>query len=332
LVVGQALAPGHQRYRRPPACPGTLEVMATRLGREVGELYEQPLADFVRARNALAARLKKAGRAAEGEEVKRIPKPTIVVWAINQVARSAPDDVSRFVDAVADLQRVHLAEAGRVSQARENERQARQRVLDRARDVLVGAGGAPSPTIVSRLSTTLLGAAAQPQLRSDLRSGRLQRELQPSGFELLEGAAKPPPLSAPGPRKAPDRPRRAPRSPTRPPTDAVPPRRPAQAAASAAYRKARREKEARREQEARARQAARVAEREARDRSRRAQRLERAAAAHDRAAAAAERGALKLRQRLDALEGQAAQRRQAADQARQEALRLRDDTEEGRSA
>ena len=59
---------------------------ASTLDPEIARLYAVPLAEFTPARNALAARLRKAGQADEAEAVKALRKPTPPVWAINQAA------------------------------------------------------------------------------------------------------------------------------------------------------------------------------------------------------------------------------------------------------
>jgi hypothetical protein len=51
------------------------------LDSRVDELYQLPLDEFTAARNALAKSLK----GEEAESVKRLQKPTIVPWAVNQL-------------------------------------------------------------------------------------------------------------------------------------------------------------------------------------------------------------------------------------------------------
>jgi len=44
---------------------------------EIDELFKLPLTEFTVARNALAARLKKAGNRNEAEQMKALSKPTL---------------------------------------------------------------------------------------------------------------------------------------------------------------------------------------------------------------------------------------------------------------
>src|SRR5215510_13167049 len=52
---------------------------------ELDALFKVPLTEFTVARNALAARLKKAGNRDEAERVKALSRPTLSAWAVNQL-------------------------------------------------------------------------------------------------------------------------------------------------------------------------------------------------------------------------------------------------------
>ena len=56
-------------------------------------LYAVPPEEFVAVRNALAKELVQAGNRKTAEEVKSLRKPTVVVWALNRVARDHRDGV-----------------------------------------------------------------------------------------------------------------------------------------------------------------------------------------------------------------------------------------------
>ena len=57
---------------------------------EVDELYGLDPGEFVAARNALAKQIKAGGDKARGAEVAKLPRPSIVAWALNQAARRDP--------------------------------------------------------------------------------------------------------------------------------------------------------------------------------------------------------------------------------------------------
>src|SRR6266508_4779168 len=66
---------------------------------ELDELYGLPPSEFIPARNDLARRLKQAGQSAISARVKELRKPTIPIWAVNQLARRQPKDVEALLEA-----------------------------------------------------------------------------------------------------------------------------------------------------------------------------------------------------------------------------------------
>ena len=51
----------------------------------VDPLFKLPLEEFTAARNALAAKLKKAGHSQQAEEIRALAKPPVSTWAVNQL-------------------------------------------------------------------------------------------------------------------------------------------------------------------------------------------------------------------------------------------------------
>jgi hypothetical protein len=52
---------------------------------DVDALFQLPLPEFTAARNALASRLRKSGRAGDAETVKGLQKPPVSAWTVNQL-------------------------------------------------------------------------------------------------------------------------------------------------------------------------------------------------------------------------------------------------------
>jgi hypothetical protein len=234
---------------------------------ERDRLYGLPLAEFIRARNRLAARLRKAGRADDAAEIVRLRKPGAPLWAINQVARRDPGAVARLIEATDALRRAQLGRAARddLGPRATAQRAALDRLVDHAASLLhPGGPDAPAATR-ARLSATALGAAADPRAHEDLRRGRLARELSAPGFEVFAGAR---PAAPPAP------PSRGFRADTRS-------RRDAEARVRAADR------------------AVRAVRMEARTLDARADRLARTASGAERAASAARQAAEQARQAAD---------------------------------
>jgi hypothetical protein len=264
--------------------------MAERPAPATDELYTVSPADFVTARNRLAADLQRAGRHEDAAAIKRLRKPSPAVWAINQVARRDPAAMTRFVESVDRLRRAHFTEPGRLAQATEEQRAALEALLQQALAGLADAGLPTAATTASRISATLLGTAADPAARAELRHGRLTEERQAPGFEALEGTVAAPTRTA----------RR----------QMGPSPRPAQSA----------EAQQRVDQLT---EAVRIAESDARDRRRRAEESKALAAQLRGAAKNAANAVEDLRQRLHEAEQQARDARRATEEAGRAAERAR---------
>ena len=65
---------------------------------DLDHLFQLPLSEFTAARNALAAKLKKAGRAEESERVKRLLKPPASAWTVNQLYWRHGKELSALMD------------------------------------------------------------------------------------------------------------------------------------------------------------------------------------------------------------------------------------------
>ena len=73
--------------------------MKLELNDEVDELFKLPLAEFIGARNALAARLKQSGRANDANLVKTLAKPSVSAWTVNQLYWNHRDAFDRLLAA-----------------------------------------------------------------------------------------------------------------------------------------------------------------------------------------------------------------------------------------
>ena len=65
---------------------------------DLDHLFQLPLGEFTAARNALASKLKKAGRAEEAEKVKRLLKPPASAWTVNQLYWRHGKELSALMD------------------------------------------------------------------------------------------------------------------------------------------------------------------------------------------------------------------------------------------
>lgn len=160
----------------------------------LAELLRVPPGEFVRARDALAARLRKAGQSSAAAEVKALRAPTVPVWVVNRLALEEPQRIEQLIDAAERVRAAQLgrrAEGGGLSAANAAYRDSIAGLLERGHQVLEGAGIRMLPRLRSRVETTLTAAVASPEARKALRAGRIERELSAQGFDVF-GTAVPP--------------------------------------------------------------------------------------------------------------------------------------------
>ena len=159
---------------------------------ELDGLYALPLEQFTKARNDLAARLRKAHQDDVADMVRALKKPSTVAWAANRLARDQPKQVDALLQAaerLRDAQQRSLAGEAKldeVGEASSAEREAVRALLASARTALGERATAP---LLERLSQTLRAAAIDETGRDLLQRGRLTEELKAAGFGPLEAVA-----------------------------------------------------------------------------------------------------------------------------------------------
>lgn len=151
-----------------------------RIDTEIDRLYQLPPDEFTPARNALA---KTAGT--DAADVRRLSKPPIAAWAVNQVYWKRRDIYEALIDASTELRKIHAAIlGGRRADLREASK-AHEDTLDaalKAALAILQEEGHPATDVTRQALLTTLRA-----LPSGDAPGRLTRTLQPGGFEMLAG-------------------------------------------------------------------------------------------------------------------------------------------------
>jgi hypothetical protein len=159
------------------------------LDAELDALYALPPAEFTAARNDLARRLKQAGQDDASDVVKSLRKPTVPLWAVNQLARRNPEGVEALLgtsDRLRSAQEAALrgGESAALREATSAERGTLKELTQQADELLREAGHTASG---DRVAATLRAAALTPEGQKLLRQGRLTEELQSSGFDAFAG-------------------------------------------------------------------------------------------------------------------------------------------------
>jgi hypothetical protein len=159
------------------------------LDRDLDALFQLPLAEFTAARNALAARLRKEGRAEESERVKGTPKPSISAWTVNQLFWRHRADVEALLAAGERFRTAQAAQlAGRSADLRallNERRETLATLMKQAGDILTDAGHNASPDLTRRIMTTLEALVTYCDTSGVPRPGRLTDDIDPPGFEAL---------------------------------------------------------------------------------------------------------------------------------------------------
>lgn len=166
------------------------------------QLYELEPRHFVAARDRLARELRAAGERQAAAAVKGLRRPTVVAWALNQVARAHPEEVAELIDAGAAVGRAQAQALGGGASAelRAASRRRREVASTLARAVADLAGAAHHDEAVA----TLDAASFDPEVAELLRRGRLTRELPPpSGFGMADMPDPREPATAPTPPRPP---------------------------------------------------------------------------------------------------------------------------------
>jgi hypothetical protein len=158
--------------------------------RALERLYAVPPKDFTRARNSLAAELRKARDTDAASTIARLRRPSATLWAVNQLAHHASASLQRFLEAVDRLRRTQLSDPRGAMEAMRAERAQLEALVARAEQALSEAGYSPSAEARRRIGDTLLGAAADRRHAEALLHGRLTEELQAPGFDALTGGTR----------------------------------------------------------------------------------------------------------------------------------------------
>jgi hypothetical protein len=156
---------------------------------DVDALFKLPLAEFTGARNDLAARLKREGRANDSNLVKALAKPSISAWAVNQLHwnhREAFDRLlstsQRFRQSQASHTAAGMADLRGSLEARG---EALSQLSDLATVLLREAGHNPTPDTIHRITTTLEALSAHATLSGGPTPGRLSEDVDPPSFASL---------------------------------------------------------------------------------------------------------------------------------------------------
>jgi len=149
-----------------------------------------PPHEFVAARDALVARLKKGGDDEAARRARALQKPLASAWVVNRLYWSSRRTFARLLAAGEELRTLqHASLGGRATeelrQATERRRKAVGALVSRAEAILVETGRTASRDLMRRIEQTLEAIAIHGNAGGDQTLGRMTRDLEPPGFEVL---------------------------------------------------------------------------------------------------------------------------------------------------
>jgi hypothetical protein len=158
-------------------------VQAITIAEVADELYSLSPAEFTAARDERAREVRAAGQRDLSAQIKKLARPTASAWLVNQLARRAPDELTRLFDVGQALHEAQRTLAG--DRLRELSAQRRQVVADLlpvAAGLAEDAGQPASAAVLGEVRATLEAALADPQAGEAVRSGHLTKALAYAGL------------------------------------------------------------------------------------------------------------------------------------------------------
>ena len=147
------------------------------------ELYALTPAEFTVARDERSRQVRAAGQRDEAAAIKKLARPTASAWLVNQLARTAPDQMNRLYDLGAALQEAQRTLAGdRLRELSVQRRQVIHDILPTASELAGRASQPASAAILGEVRATLEAALADAGARDAVRSGRLTKALTYAGL------------------------------------------------------------------------------------------------------------------------------------------------------
>jgi len=165
---------------------------------KIDDLYRGGLDQFTAARNALAKTLS----GAEASRVRKLAKPSLVPWTVNQLYWRARSTYDRLLTSGARLRKAQIdALEGRRADVRSAGDAHRAAIADAVKESMRIAAAANIHPAVDALTRTVEALSLMKEPPET--PGRLTEPLQPAGFEALAGV----PVRATHEPRAPHKPR-----------------------------------------------------------------------------------------------------------------------------
>jgi hypothetical protein len=168
--------------------------MADRLAQAMQTLYAAGPDEFMALRKRLVAEAKADQDKTAGGEIGKLRKPSVAAWAVNLVARTAPDVVEELVDLGQQMRDAQSRlDAAALTGMRKDRDAAVEAFVGAAAAAVDGEGRKLTPAAQQEVRATAIAALADERATQAVASGQLTRALSYSGFgevDLAEALAR----------------------------------------------------------------------------------------------------------------------------------------------
>ena len=165
---------------------------------DIDDLFRLTPDRFTAARDELAGRLAKTGEKDAAAAVKKLRKPTLIAWALNELSRRSREDLTSLIEAGDELRSAQRkAASGMKESGFQRAVEARRRAihaLTAAAVEILSEAGKPSQSAEAEIGRTLEAASVDREAGEQLLQARLSKPIATvpgfdsvTGFEVIAG-------------------------------------------------------------------------------------------------------------------------------------------------
>ena len=164
--------------------------MADSLAQAAADLYALPPAEFTAARDELAKQARAAGQRDDAALIKKLSRPTVSAWLVNQFVRTSPQSMDRLYELARELHAAQQELAGdRLRELSAQRRQLIAELMPEVGRVAADSDVTASAAALDEVRATLEAALADAGAREAVQTGQLTRALSYAGLGEVDLAA-----------------------------------------------------------------------------------------------------------------------------------------------
>lgn len=164
--------------------------MADSMSQAASDLYAMPPAEFTSARDKLAKQASAAGERDAAAQIKKLARPTVSAWLVNQLVRNSQQQLSRLFEVGQSMHAAQQELAGdKLRELSAQRRQVIAELMPEATRLAADSGVTVSASAMDEVRATLEAALADAGARDAVRSGQLTRALSYAGLGEVDLAA-----------------------------------------------------------------------------------------------------------------------------------------------